>query len=155
MPANDHVSAHLDSVSKATLKRLEGTDLMPTLRKEMRKATRGIDTKVKRAIRTLPSTTNDKGTDSLRAEVAKSVKRKVRVNQREVLVAIIVVPHGGKSNLARAMEGTIYWTHLDWGRPGSQTLQEPQPAFFEAVEREEPGVVANMVRVLDEFAREI
>ena len=151
----DNVRVDLTAASKRTLKNLEGTDLMPSLRKAMRKATRGSDLTVKRAARALPSKSHDTGTDSLRAEVARSVKRRVRVNSREVMVGILIVPHGGKSNLARAMEGTIHWQHMVYGRKGTEDLQEPQPFFFQAIAEITPGVESEVIRVLDEFAKDI
>jgi len=146
---------NLDHRSEELLKRLEKADLMPELKYAMRSSTNGIVPRIKRAIKGLPSNQAEHNKGSLRDDVARSVKRSVRVSPREVFVAVLVKPHGGKSNLARVLEGAIPWRHPVYGRAGTDVGQSPSPYFYDTIEKQRREVEKEILGVFRRFEREL
>lgn len=155
--AGEFIKIDISAQSKQVLKNLEHTDLMPILRKEMRAATSGIAPIVRAEARNLPSSRTGRrqaGT-SLRRSVANIIRMKLRINPREIMIAIVAVPHGGKSNLARSLEGTIPWKVKVFGREGTEHDQKPEPFFYPTIEKLIPGVTAKVESVLNKYASRI
>jgi hypothetical protein len=146
----------LSAQGQRVIEQLIAADAMPILRKQMREATDDLQPAVRNAARALPSQRNistEKG-GSLRAAVAASIKRVINLSARSMLVAITNVPHGGKSNLARVLEGEIKWEHPTFGHD-PQVTQTPYPFFWEALAKYAPFVEAKMEAILTEFEREL
>lgn len=157
--ADEWIKIDLSAHSKKILKNLETAELMPILRKEMRHATAPVAPKVREAARNLPSqnTTKrrEKGT-SLRREVAKIIRMKLRINPREIMVAIIAVPHGGKSNLARVLEGELSpWKVKVFGHDGTEHEQAHHSFFYPTIVKLLPGIERDIESVLTKFEKQI
>lgn len=156
--ADEFIKIDLSAHSKQVLKNLEKAELMPILRKEMRHATTGVAPKVREAVRNLPSQNTakrrEKGT-SLRRSVASIIRMKIRINPREIMVAIIAVPHGGKSNLVRLLEGSIPWWHPTFGQEDNKKEQAPHPFFYNTIEKLLPGIERDIEQVLTKFEKQI
>jgi hypothetical protein len=144
--------------SRAKLAQLRRLDGMPPLRKRMTIATSPLVAAIKDAVRHLPSShsrykTKERG-GSLRNAVATTIQRKVRITQRTLLVIIKQVPKGGKSNLASVLEGTKPWIHPTYGHKPEVT-QEPEPFFFDTIERTLPSLDREINRVLRDIDRQL
>jgi hypothetical protein len=142
----------LDSKSKPTVIKLENADAAKELRKALMEATGPLVPAVKAAARRLPS--RDKRTrGSLRSAIANAVKREVKVNTREVSISVASVPSGGKSNLARLVEGEILWAHPVFGR--GKVTQPPHPYFYKTIDAYAPGIDTRVNRVLDDLEKKL
>lgn len=150
------ISPHVNITGEATVKKLAGTDVMPAFRKRMRAASRDLVPAVKVAILNTPSRrAASKNTgDSLRAAVAASVQRKVKLGKSKVLIVIAMVPKGGKSNLASVLEGTKDWHHPVYGHKPDKH-QASHSYFFHTIDALSAGVGTQIDSVLNDFEREI
>jgi hypothetical protein len=155
IPGNE-VSFAMTDQAKRVVEKMIVADAMPILRKNIRDATAPIQSAVRAEARALPSKwqiTSVKG-GSLRAAVAMSIKRIINLSTRSILVAITNSPSGGKSNLARVLEGTIPWEHPTFGHDPKVT-QPPHPFFWRTIDKFAPAIEAKVQAVLTEFEREL
>jgi hypothetical protein len=147
----------LTAQSERTIAKLRGTDIMPDLRKELRNATDEMQPAVRQAARSLPSERKGRGgnkSTSLRRAIAASVKRRVKVNGREVRVDVYTQPSGGKSNLARCVEGVIPWEHPTYGHKPT-VRQNPKPFFYDTIQAMIPKVTARVSLVLSDYEKKL
>jgi hypothetical protein len=150
--------AELTAKSMVTIAKLRTADVMPELRAEIRTATNPIQPAVRNAARSIPSghsryKAKERG-GSLRSAVANTIVRKLKFSSRTVSAVIAQVPHGGKSNLANVLEGTIPWKHPTYGHD-PEVEQPPHPFFYRAIETLIPGVNARIETVLEKFERKL
>lgn len=152
----DDVQLSLSEQSKRTLAKLVTAEATKDLRKELTGATAGIVPAVRQAARDLPSSRKraSRKNGSLRSAIAYAITRKIKVSTRKIMVVITSVPRGGKSNLARAVEGDIPWKHPVYGRQPDVT-QEPHPFFYRTVQKFGPEVESRVRSVLVEFERKL
>lgn len=136
-----------------TVAKLKGSDAMPDLRRQMRAATSAMQPAVRAAVRATPSA-KKRDRDSLRSAVASSVQRKIKLSTKKVLVVITCVPRGGKSNLARVLEGDIIWRHPVYGHL-PEIYQTPHPFFWQTVENLIPETNSQIESVLENFERKL
>jgi len=154
MARNEFATIQMTAQSQAIVKRLKGSDVMPDLRREMRAATQPLQPAARQAARRLPSQRRRTKVDSLRTAIANAITRKLKLSQRQVLVAIVAIPKGGKSNLARALEGEIPWEHPTYGHDPIVT-QEAHPFFKKTLDKYEPSVTRAIEGVLTKFERRL
>jgi hypothetical protein len=141
--------------SKRLIASMKTANCLPELRKAMLEASSPLAPAVKRAARGLPSTrgSSPRG-GSLRRNIADAVKRRTKFVPGGELIVIVVEPHGGKANIARAVEGEIPWNHPTFGND-PRVDQEPMPFFYRTLEKYAPFVEARVLKVLDKFADKI
>lgn len=154
MPVSEN-RVELTAPSKATLEKLKKADLMPGLKKELNSATRGVQPAVRKAARSIPSTRSRRNTPggSLRNAIASAVKRTFRVSGKQVFVSIRINPKGGKSNLARLVEGEIApWTHPTYGHEPTVT-QLPHPFFYPTINEMLPEISTRIEHAIDEYEK--
>lgn len=150
------ISPHVNITGEVAVKKLAGTDAMPAFRKRMREASRDLVPAVRTAVLDTPSrrpASKDTG-ESLRAAVAASVQRKVKLGKNKVLIAIAMVPKGGKSNLASVLEGTKDWHHPVYGRKPDKH-QASHSYFFHTIDAQSARIGSQIDSVLVDFEREI
>jgi len=154
--AQDAVRLEMTDQAKRVVAKLIAADAMPALRKEIREATDPIVPAIRNEVKSLPSQykiTSEKG-GSLRAAVAAAMKRSIKLSKRTVAVSIQNVPHGGKSNLARVLEGELPWNHPTFGHK-PKVSQPSHPYFFRTVEKFGPSIEVKVREVLSKFEREL
>jgi hypothetical protein len=157
MASSEDVKMELTAESRAIIQRMKHADALPDLRKALIEASDPMVPAVKRAARGLPSVRSRYKTPngSLRNALANAVKRKVKLTSKRVpLVLITNVPQGGKSNIARAVEGEIPWEHPTFGH-NPTVSQEAMPFFYRTLEKYAPIVEQRVRKVLTEFAQKL
>ena len=153
---SSEIRVELTDSGKRAVAKLAATDAMPHLRKEMRLATDEFQPALRAAALATPSgrkKTTEKG-GSLRAAVAASIKRVVKLGKREVVVLVTNLPHGGKSNLARVLEGEIPWSHPTFGHDPTVT-QTSHPFFWRTIAELAPRVDEKVTKVLSDIESEL
>lgn len=118
--------------TRALLADMAATDLAPEVRAVLGGTTAPAVARIRARISTMPSSTPHTGT-SLRAALAKALTYVVRQTPRGIYIRVAIAMHGGKENLARAVEGEIPWKHPTYGREPEQH-QDPYPFFNGPVE---------------------
>lgn len=154
--AESAVRVELTEQGKRAVAKMLEVDAMPELRKEMREATEEIQPALRAAVKETPSK-QKLGTvkgGSLRAAVALSIKRVIKLGKRDVAVLIVWKPAGGKSNLGRVLEGEIPWKHPTFGHDPEVT-QESHPFFFKTVEKFGPELDRKVTEVLSDIERKL
>jgi len=156
MAQSADVRAELTAESKRVIEKAIKFNAMPTLRRELTAATQPLAPAVKRVVRSLPSSrkrVGEKG-GSLRSAVANAVTRKIKLSRRSMLILVTSIPHGGKSNLARAFEGEIPWRHPVFGHEPTVD-QESHPFFYKTLKKYEPIIAARVKAALDKVERKL
>ena len=150
------IRVELTEQGRRTVAKMLAIDAMPELRREMREATDEIQPALRAAVKETPSkqkvATEKKG--SLRGAVAMSMKRVIKLGKRDVTVLIVNKPHGGKSNLARVLEGEIPWKHPTYGHD-PVVDQDSHPFFWKTVERFAPELDRKVTEVLSDIERKL
>lgn len=147
----------LSAESKKTIAKLSTADFKPEIRKGLRDASAPLQAAVRNAVRHLPASrkrSKDSPGGSLRSAVASAVVRRIKVTPTEQFVIIMVRPRGGKSNLARALEGEIPWAHPTYGHEPVVT-QDPQPFFYSTIETKEPGMETAIEHILSAVDKQL
>lgn len=152
--AKQSVRMYMTPGSQARLRRLGKTRIMPELRKELRGATNAAVPALRVKIKSLPSEGHGGGKEGLRKQLARAVKRRMGLSVRRCYIAILVEPHGGLANLARAVEGTIPWKHPTYGNK-PDVKQESMPFFYETLARLAPVVDGRVRRALFNFEKKV
>lgn len=155
MPADDMRLEMTDQAKRIVLK-LKMANAMPILRRQLREATDPIVPALRAEVKATPSQNrvkSEKG-GSLRGAVAAAMKRQIQLTTRTVRVAIVNKPHGGKSNLARVLEGEIPWKHPTYGHK-PEVIQQSHPYFFRTVEKFGPEIDLRVRAVLNKIEREL
>lgn len=155
MPGSQAMNIELTAESKKIIQKMRNADIFPDVKKEMMKATAPAQTAVRRAARALPSSRKRKDVDSLRNALAGAVQRRIKIGARTISAIIILVPRGGKSNIARAVEGVIPWEHSVFGNENRKVKQEPMPFFYKTLETLIPGITARIDRALADFEKKL
>jgi len=145
----------LTAESKKTVVKLAKADAMPDLRKALMVATAPAQAALRKAARALPSTRNRKDVDSLRNALAGAIQRRVKTTSKVVTVIILSVPRGGKSNIARAVEGIIPWEHSVFGHEGTRVKQKPMPYFYKTMDELLPETTAKVESAMAEFEKKL
>ena len=140
--------------TERTIAKLKGSDAMPQLRREMRAATQPIVPAARKAARQTPSRRKRTKVDSLRTAVANSITRKIKLSTRRVMIVIVSIPHGGKSNLGSVLEGDKPWRHPTYGH-SPEVDQESHPFFAKTIRRYEAPIERSLQRVLTEFEKRL
>lgn len=147
--------------TEQTLKRMQRFDCLPDLRRELVVATAPMVQAARMAARKIPSTRGSRrsikkaGSYSLRDAVASAVKRVIKLKPKEVVVGVLAVPHGGKSNLSRVVEGEISpWKHPTFGHD-PEVEQRAHPWFYDTLEAFSVGVTAHVESAIARFERKI
>jgi hypothetical protein len=141
--------------TRETIGKMKKFDCKAGLRRELAEDTSGMTAAVKTAARRIDSGRGKKSAKaspggSLRAAVASTVRRTIKIAGKLVVVAIVAVPRGGKSNLVRAVEGDIPWKHPTYGhKPGVE--QPPKPFFFKTLESFAPGISERVEATLNRY----
>jgi hypothetical protein len=154
--ATSPITVELTEQGRHAVAKMKAIDAMPELRREMRDATDMIQPALREAVKAIPSkvkvSSEKKG--SLRAAVAMSMKRIIKLGVRDVVVLITYKPHGGKSNLGRVLEGEIPWKHPTYGHDPTVD-QSSHPYFFQTVEKFGPELDAKVSKVLADIERKL
>lgn len=152
--ATSNVRMELTAQGIRVVEKMERADALKPLRRELMTATADMAPAVKRVARRLPSQ-DTRTKNSLRTALANAVQRKVKLTlRRGVMVLITVVPHGGKENLARAIEGIIPWQHPTFGHD-PVVDQEPMTFFYKTLQKFEQTIEARVRSVLTKFESEL
>lgn len=154
--ANDAVRMELTEQSKVVIEKAIRFNALPELRRELTTATAPMAPAVKRAARSLPSNRKRVGakSGSLRSALANAIQRKIKLSPKGLTILITDVPHGGKENLGRSVEGTIPWEHPTFGHPPVVT-QRPMPFFYRTLNKYEPIIAARVKAVMDKLESEL
>jgi hypothetical protein len=147
----DAMHVELTAQSKVVLGKMTNADAMPDLRKALMQATAPAQAALRRAARALPSTRKRKDVDSLRNALAGAIQRRIKVSAKTITVLILSVPRGGKSNIARAVEGIIPWEHSTFGHSDRKVTQKPMPYFYKTMDELTPAVGARIEAVMTDF----
>ena len=154
--AESAIKVELTEQGKRAVAKMLELDAMPDLRREMREATEEIQPALRAAVKETPSKQklgSVKG-GSLRAAVAQSIKRVIKLGKRDVAVLIVWKPSGGKSNLGRLLEGEIPWKHPTFGHD-PVVDQSSHPYFFKTVEKFGPELDRKVEQVLSDIERKL
>lgn len=152
--AADKIRMELDRDSREILKRMKSVDMAKDLRKELVQATQGIVPAIRVSARNLPSSRKRVGAKagSLRSAVAMAITRKIKVSTKRILIVVCQVPHGGKANLGRAVEGEIPWKHPVFGHDPEVT-QTSHAFFYPPIHKFEALITIRVAKVFESYKK--
>jgi hypothetical protein len=159
MAGNAVQAKELAALAKTLRQTAEGKNTLRRFRKELRAAADPMRKSVQRAALGLPSGGENarRGRPSLRREMSRATKTRVRFGQRNAGVVVETAPAGmseGRKGLPPYFEGQAPLRHPTFGHE-PWVRQHATPFFYPAIRPHESNALAAGQRVLDQTVKEI